>query len=396
MLRDEFKRLSGRKGLSSLHENSRYRRAAETLNGELFHGSNGTYVRIITDFDHNYIYNRAGISEWPYLFKAKHSYFGNSDLSGTLELNNLLFFDIETTGLGGSGTVPFLIGLGSITENGFQVRQYFLPDYPDEAAMLEAVRLEIKSDSTVVSYNGKAFDLPILKDRFIIHRVERHLELAGHIDLLYSVRKLYRRRLSNCTLSNIEKTILGHHRHDDIPGFLVPAVYFNWLSTEETIDLARVVRHNLDDIVSLFFILHHLTEVMEEPAKKITEPDDIYSFARLLQSRGENKEVWTLLEDFGHILRQQARYDILWLHSLAYKRGELLVKAVPLWEEIARTDSTESFWARIELAKYYEHRQKDYNTALKHAQSACENCPRHTFSPELDKRINRLRRKLAH
>jgi uncharacterized protein YprB with RNaseH-like and TPR domain len=400
MLRDKLGRMSGhivrpQKSPLCHPANRRYIHLADFLHGEVCSASNGTYIEIITDFPATYSHGPATLLEAldSVSFLNEHFQYG---AAGLLSLKKLLFFDMETTGLGGSGTVPFLIGCGSLTADGFQVRQYFLPDYPDEAAMLEAVRAEIKEDAIIVSYNGRTFDMPIFTDRLILHRIERNLAPAGHIDLLHSVRKIYRRRLKDCSLGNVEREILGYFRYDDIPGSLVPSVYFHWLATEEMSELARVLRHNVDDIVSLFFIMHNISEVMSNPIQNLGDPEDILSLAKILERRHENELLHKLLEEFHEIVWQRRRHDILMLHSLCCKRSNMWPKAVEIWEKIAQTDSPEAGLARIELAKYCEHRKKDMAAALHHAQSALETYRDDLRSmAALEKRLSRLQKKLS-
>ncbi len=375
---------------------SRYDKIAACLDGERIADSVGTYIKITTDLNETYAHGRFMIDDMLPPTPLEKRYFDWSDATDKLDPRKLLFFDMETTGLGGAGAVAFLIGFGSITENGFQVRQYFLPDFPDEETMLEAVRAEIKPDTIIVSYNGKAFDLPILTDRLIIQRVERNLQYADHIDLLNCVRRLYRRRLRDCTLSNVEQKILDFYRCDDIPGYLVPSIYFDWLNTDKTEQLKGVVEHNRNDIISLFFIIYQIASVLENPSDKISEPDDILSLAKIFERRREHKNVYRLLENFDDITLAHERYDILYLQSLSYKRGGHLEKAAGLWENIIVGRSSEAFWAYIELAKYNEHKIKDFKKALRMAEAAQKVCPlRPCLRQDLQRRIDRLTGKLA-
>ncbi len=399
MLRDRLNKFSDQIAGSKANEKMRevprrYQLAADALGGELCSNPHGTFVKIVNDFNEIYAHGGKSISQLdPAVLKFEH--FADGENPGRLSSDRLLFFDMETTGLGGSGTVPFLIGFGSITSDGFQLRQYFLPDYPDEAAMLEAVRQEISRDSIIVSYNGKAFDMPILVSRLILNRVERNLEFGAHVDLLHSVRRLYKRRLKDCSLSNIEREVLGYFRYDDIPGYLVPSVYFNWLSTDETSIMKKVIRHNIDDIISLLFVIHHIGEVRDNPAAAALQPDDLLSLARILEKRGEHDEICGLLAGFGEMIRANQRYDLLFLQALAFKRAGVLREAVAIWEEISGSRSLESFLARVELAKFYEHQARDIRAAMNSACSARENCPASPYmAGELERRINRLERKL--
>ncbi len=376
-------------------QKNRYRDIADFLQGEIKELAGGSFIKIMTDFDEYYAHGQKTIEDLQSLSAPKRIFFGESEESLTVNPEKMLFFDMETTGLGGAGVVPFLIGLGSVTNNGFQVRQYFLPDYPDEEAMLEAVRTEIKDDTILVSYNGKSFDLPILIDRLIIHRVERNLRFADHIDLLHSARRLYRRRLKDCTLKNIEREVLDFYRIDDTPGYLVPSIYFDWLNSGNTADLGGVVEHNLYDIVSLYFILFQVAAVQTEPESQISDPDDILSLVKIHERRREYKKICQTLENFDDLILGSDRYDILFLKSMSHKRDGQFESAAALWNKIAEVATKEAYICNIELAKYYEHKIKDYKKALIYTNSAREKCPSKAAEKEaITKRINRLTTKI--
>jgi len=399
MLKDKLSRFS--RQINSPQESGpdepeydRYKLARKCLGGQLHELSAGTFLEIVSDFDSAYFHGEFTIGDIAESGSFRTAHFYRSGDYDLINPEKLLFFDIETTGLGGSGTVPFLIGCGSPVGGNFRVRQYFLPDYPDETAMLEAVREEINHDTIIVSYNGKAFDLPILTDRLILHRVERHLEFADHIDLLHAARRMFSRRLQSCTLGNIEKNVLSFYRTDDIPGELVPAVYFNWLNNMETSDLKGVVEHNLNDIVSLYFLMHHISAAQENPGGRVVEPDDIYSLARIFESRKEHDRVNRMIEDCRNTVSD--RSDILFMQSMACKRIGDFDTAVAIWHDIANSGGSEAFSAMVELAKYYEHRARHFNLALEISMRATSVCPDSPYiRADLKKRVERLRRKLS-
>jgi uncharacterized protein YprB with RNaseH-like and TPR domain len=400
MLRDKLNNLSSDiidddNRINDTSGNERYSRLAECLNGKIIYYDSGAFIKIFNDHGDTYAHGRKMLIDLKQgrRFRRKHFYFNDKDIS--IPESKLLFFDMETTGLGGVGVVPFLIGFGSVKKNGFQVRQYFLPDYPDEEAMLTAVREEIKDDSVIVSYNGKSFDLPILTDRFILHRIDRNLKIADHIDLLHCARRMFRRRLKDCTLTNIEREILDYHRQDDIPGYLIPSIYFNWLNYDETEYLAGVVEHNRMDIISLYFFMHHLADIGTSPEDELAEPDDILSLARIINSGKEYRNVHRTLESFNNITSAYNRHDIMFFHSIACKRAGEWEKAVDLWKKIVESVNSETYTALIELAKYYEHRIKDLPVSLDYARKAQKLCPdRPADKSDLLKRIARLKRKM--
>jgi len=402
MLRNKLSKLDKHFGSSGIKkaaekeevEYNRYRVAKELLGGEVCDFSGGRFLKIKSNFNAAYKHGNLTIGQLGKFEPCRYFHFDRFGSQESINPEKLLFFDMETTGLGGSGTVPFLVGFGSVRGGSFQVRQYFLPDYPDEAAMLEAVREEITDDTIVVSYNGKSFDMPILIDRMIINRVEQNLEFAGHIDLLHSARRLYRRRLGSCTLSNIERNILDFQRFDDIPGELVPAVYFDWLNNIGTELLGRVVEHNLNDIVSLYFLMYHIALAQDNPGDRLADADDIYSVARIFEKRKEYDKVYQVLTDCRQIISDNKRYDILYMQSMACKRIGRFDEAVGIWTDLSGKSNEQTFMALIELAKYYEHRKRDYTTALKYSYKAQKVCPARRYDMDnIVKRMSRLERK---
>lgn len=404
MLRDKLSKLdkhfgsSGKKEKEEKEETeyNRYRIAQKILGGETCDLTSGTFLKIESNFNSEYKHGNLTINQLTEFAPCRYSHFERYGGQESVDPERLLFFDIETTGLGGSGTVPFLIGFGSVIGDSFQVRQYFLPDYPDEAAMLEAVREEIDENTIIVSYNGKSFDMPILVDRMIINRVDRNLKFSEHIDLLHSARRLYRRRLRSCTLSNIERNILDFQRFGDVPGELVPAVYFNWLNSMGTELLGQVVEHNLNDIVSLYFLMYHIALAQENPGDRLTDADDIYSVARIFEKRKEHDKVSQTLTDCRQIISDNNRYDILFMQSLACKRTGRFDEAVSIWTDIAGKSNAQTFLALIELAKYYEHREKNYTAALECSQKAQKICPARRYDrDDIARRMIRLERKLT-
>lgn len=404
MLRDKLSKLdkhfkpSGKKKteVKADDEYNRYQIARKLLGGELCELSSGTFLKIESNFDSVYKHGNLTINQLSESAPFRYAHFEQCDNQESVDLSRLLFFDIETTGLGGSGTVPFLIGFGSVIGDSFQVRQYFLPDYPDEAAMLEAVREEVTEETILVSYNGKSFDMPILIDRMIINRVERNLKIGGHIDLLHSARRLYRRRLQSCTLSNIERNILDFQRYGDVPGEMVPAVYFNWLNSMGTQLLGQVVEHNLNDIVSLYFLMYHIAMAQDNPGDRLIDADDIYSIAKIYEKRKQPDKVCQILANSFQIILDNKRYDIMFTQSLACKRSGRLDEAVSIWTKIADAENSQSFMALIELAKYYEHRKKDCVVALECTHRAQRACPARRYEKnEIVRRLARLEKKLA-
>jgi len=266
-----------------------------------------------------------------------------------------LFFDTETTGLsGGAGTTAFLIGLGRSEGTDFIMTQYFLRDYPGEPLMLNFLKEDFKRAGLLISYNGKSYDSPLLRTRFLMNRIP--FEFAEQLDLLYPVRKLYRRTLPNCRLGTAETFLLQNPRQGDIPGSEIPDMWFNFLKDNNADSMSQVFEHNRLDIVRMADLLTYLENVLSHPEEQ--KPfRDLFALGRFLTER-DNPLGIELLEQAIRKgdPRAEAYLSVYWK-----RRGEW-DRAVGLWESILRKRS--GLYAGTELAKYLEHHRKNLSSAL--------------------------------
>ena len=376
---------------------ARYRKLADVVDGQLVNHPAGCYCLVRQVYPFGFSLGNEDLDRVKPSALVASSSFSMTDREGEVPLGSLLFFDTETTGLGGAGAVPFLVGCGSLTHQGFEVRQYLLPDYSDEAAMLEQVLAEFDSQTTLVSYNGIAFDINLLRDRMIVNRVARELPQADHFDLLHSARRLWRRRLSDCRLTNIERELFGFYRDDDIPGHLIPSVYFDWLQTDNLSFMNSVLEHNRFDILSLYFLLLRVDEVFRSGGASLDTADDLYSLSRVYGRRRRPDKVVGNFESLQQTTTHPLDTEVVFFHSLAFKRRGDWSKAVELWLSLTEQTGRESYEACLELAKYYEHRAKDCRRALDFAHRAGRiGTPSQRRRDNFETRIGRLKRKLCH
>ena len=276
------------------------------------------------------------------------------------DLREAVFLDTETTGLaGGAGTAAFLIGVGWFEGERFHVRQYFMRDYHEEAALLHALAAELARFPRLVTFNGKMFDVPLLDARFRLNRSRFPLAEAPHFDLLHPARRLWKARLESCRLQSLEAALMGLHRNGDIPGEEIPQVYFDYVRQRDGRKLARVFDHNRQDIVSLAALAVHACTWVED--RRAEDARDVYSLARVLErarlfDRSEAEYERAVALDAGP-LRGQALLRLAWR---AKRRGEH-ERALALWDEAGRAGEVEA-WR--ELAMHHEHRARDYDRAL--------------------------------
>lgn len=172
-------------------------------------------------------------------------------LPETCDPNDLVYLDTEATGLStGAGTYAFLVGLGRLVPSGFEVTQYLMRDVSEEEPMLEAVAADLARSRVLVTYNGKAFDWPLLRGRFRLNGV-RAGEPAHHLDMLVHARRLWRRRLGTARLMLIEEHVLGHERTGDLNSWMIPEAYFHFVHEGREDLMDRILHHNALDIVAL-------------------------------------------------------------------------------------------------------------------------------------------------
>ena len=282
------------------------------------------------------------------------------------DIRRVLFLDTETTGLsGGAGTVAFEIGLGFIDSGSMVIRQYVMRDYSEEGPMLEEIAGLFRRFDTVVSFNGKAFDLPLLESRMVMNRIRLAVTQMPHLDLLHAARRVYKLRLKRCNLAALEEAVLGQHRSDDLPGAQVPQRYFDYIRTREFALLEDVLRHNLDDVKSLASLTGHLCAVFRQP-EQLSHPQDVFGVGKTLMRGGKTQKARACFKILGHsTLSAQAHMHL----ALSYKREKDWKEAAQTYEiMIARGDG--GIWPYIEMAKYYEHVARDIPRALHYANGA--------------------------
>lgn len=288
-------------------------------------------------------------------------------------IRDLVFLDTETTGLaGGTGTVAFLVGIGYFQRENFVVDQFFMRDFHEEPSLLHGIKDLLRSRRGLVSFNGKVFDWPLLKDRFTMHRIQFD-ETEWHFDLLFASRRIWRERLASCSLNSIEENILEVKRKDDIPGELIPSVYFNYIRNQEAEPIKKVFEHNLKDILSLVTLMGCLGSVIHNPLQhSMCSSEDLYCLGRLFKSMGQlDRSCDCYLESAKRAQSQFIKQKALKELSFVLKKKGDYVKAVEIWKWMVSKNSLKIF-PYVEWAKHLEHREKDYETAIKVVKRAIE------------------------
>lgn len=359
----------------------------------------------------------------PVHFSPHHPQFG---LHRHLDFTQAAFIDTETTGLGGgAGIYAFMVGVGTFetspgrTDLEFVVRQFFMRSPTEEAALLVALTDLLSRYAMTVTFNGRTFDLPLLRARLRYNAWAPALDHDGaallaadrpHLDLLHPARRLWRRRLGSCRLINLEEQILTLHRSaEDVPGHLIPQMYADYVRSGDATEVNRIFYHNHEDIVSMVSLAERLGHILGAGIDELADAELV-------------NEDWTSL---GELYLQQEQPDAA---EQAYRRGlatvhdpaerahlflrlGLLQKRAGRWHEASET------WQRwistvpgpdptpyVELAKLCEWQVKDYEQAamwtgwalhnLRNSASGLTPARRAALLAELEHRLARVQRKL--
>ena len=305
------------------------------------------------------------------------------------------FLDTETTGLaGGTGTCAFLVGIGAIEDEGFRVRLFFMRDFDEEAAMLQAIGEFLRRFDVLVTYNGKCFDAPLLETRFRLKRQHNPIARMRHLDLLHPARRLWKERLPSCGLGTVESEILGVERHGDVPGALIPRRYFDFVRTGRSAPLKPVFRHNVIDIVSLACLGRLLLPVFADPeSANLRHGTELLGLARWLAQQGELERGLGLYHKAIRAgLPSERLFDAVWESARLERRTGNFAAQVRLLQDLSRVANVHRAAAYVELAKHYEHRRKNLDRALEMTRNAQQHAP----SDDLAHRERRLLRKIGY
>ena len=329
-------------------------------------------------------------------------YSGDSRLA-ELGPENFLFLDTETTGLSGAGVLAFMVGVAFFEGDALLVRQFFLRDHADEAAMLAQLADLLDERPGLITFNGRSFDLPLLDNRYLMQRLDGSagdLLERPHLDLLPPARRLWRRRLPSCSLGSLEQHILGLPRtQEDVPGWAIPALYVAYLRDGDAGDISRVFYHNRMDLLSMVVLAARIGRHFARPLAD-DDPLDLLSLARWQLALGMSAEAE---ETLRLVAEQDAPLEVyhqsLLELALMLKRAGRRDEALPLWQQVAVT-SFDDVSAHVELAKHYEWQSHDLRLAKSwttRALKLLDNARNIAAAgqEELEHRLARLERKLA-
>ena len=312
--------------------------------------------------------------------------------------DSIVFLDTETTGIqGGTGMVPFLVGLGYFEGDDFRMAQYFMRDFDEEPSLLLAIGDLLQRFKLVVTYNGSSFDLPLLETRFTLARLNSPFADMAHLDLLPGARRLWRQGHGSCRLAALESKIVSFLRGPDIPGGMIPRAYFDFLQGRGSSVMNAVLKHNVHDVVSLAALTVCACDRTVREPSALDDPLDLYSLARIMENTSEWKSAVDLYEmavsgGLPHAVLFKARESLAVLSRRAGNHSRALV----LCQELIK-DVTFSMVGHEGAAIHYERIAGDAVRALEvveqglaHLGDAGET---HRWRVSLTARRERLRQK---
>ncbi len=351
------------------------REVAERLGGELCENEGGRYVLVRSRYDGRQVYGGSPIADYATLDGEGLRVLGNIAQAPVAE-GPVLFVDLETTGLsGGAGTVAFLIGVGFFDDGDFHVHQYVLPSLGAERAQLMAAGEVIRAARTLVTFNGKSFDVPVMETRWAMHRMSLPWANLPHVDLLPPARRLWRRR--ECRLTALEEDVLGLARAGDVPGAEIPSRYVGYLRRGDPAPLVPVLEHNRLDLLSLAALTARGCRLVAEGVARASGAAQCLALGGLYERAGRINDA---LECYRHAAGRASddddiRADALSRLARRSRRTRQYGAAARDWARILELPAAPARIVReaVEaLAIHHEHRLRDLTRATDFARQALQ------------------------
>lgn len=370
------------------------------IKGEWLHDELGGVYKVSKKFESGYRHGRI-LLESDFSFSKLLALNGISNTD--IRLKDILFIDTETTGLsGGTGTMAFLIGLGYFSQKAFTIDQYFLDDPAGELSLMNVINNQINNFKIVVSYNGSSFDIPLLRTRFTMNRLRSPFNQMEHFDLLHLSRRIWKLRLTSLKLKDIENEILEFFREEEeVPGWMVPQIYFDFIHTRDARPLGGVFYHNRMDVLSLALIFDYASGLIINPLiDNAVMKEDIISIARFFEKQGDQERSTELFRSsLANGLPENLSAHFLFKMGCLCRKHKNDEIALELWKYSFERGE---YQAAIELSKFYEHQARDFIEARHWALSGLDLLKgNHRTTPltnqdqvKIINRLNRIEKKI--
>jgi uncharacterized protein YprB with RNaseH-like and TPR domain len=361
-------------------------------------------------FDGRAVYGRARVADCAGAI-ARGATKAAAMLAGAPAGPPFLFFDLETTGLsGGAGTCVFLVGFGLFEADTFITKQYLLAAHGDERPMLHLVAAELARAGSLVSFNGRSFDLPILETRYLFHRLECAIRSLPHIDVLHPARRFWGGARAGaadasepCSLVALEEHVLAARRTGDVPGFEIPARYFQFVRSGNARPLAAVLEHNRLDLLALAALCGRLVHLVSAGPSAAATAQEVVALGRLYMRGGMVDDARSAFERAlamagNEVGAAALRVESLRALAVAGRRAGRHVDAADRWRQLLATPgcpATFASEATEALAIHHEHRVRDLPAARAFALEGLTVSARASVAQRARHRLARLERKIA-
>lgn len=373
-----------------------YSEAVEVLGGTLESGPDGSTFTVRRTYPAGDLYGRWPLGEYPSpsvdALEILAADDGERDCVDSQR--GVICLDLETTGLcGGAGTVGFIVGLGWFEANAFATCQYFLSRLPDERRLLRSVADGLRHTHTIITFNGKSFDAPVMETRYAFHRLRSPLDGLRHVDLLHPSRHLWAGDESR--LVSLERTVLGLRRVGDVPGAEIPGRYVAYLQDGDARRLAPVLEHNRLDLVSLGVLTGLACQLVRAGAGVADDALQALGLGRVYEKVGRHESAvacYRRVSGFTPAERPvttpagssttdiEASAHALGRLASIYRRQRRYSDAAAAWTRLLRLPRVPGRLRReasLALAVHHEHRLRD----LRQAQCFADMHSRRSLTP---------------
>jgi uncharacterized protein YprB with RNaseH-like and TPR domain len=390
---------------------------AEILGGEWRESRGQRFLVIDRKYSPGYRHGRMAVADglpppdgmWPFL----------PLLAGTSCSGRPIFVDLETTGLaGGAGSYAFVVGCGWFEPSAvFLTRQFFLSSFAGERGLLEGVAEATDGAGTLVTFNGKSFDMPLMETRFLLHRMETPFAGMPHVDMVHPARRLWRgaddgdevrtaerslmnRRMTDCRLSTLEGALCGHWREGDVDGCEIPSRYFHYVRSGDARALHSVMEHNRLDLLALALVTARASQLLEEGPSAASSAREALGMGRLYERAGLAAEARASFDRAAAMPAADpvTRAEALRASAVLSRRQKRYEDAAAAWRRILEMRGSPPHISREAvdaLAVHHEHRLRDPFAARTFALQAMTLPHTSARREAVQHRLARLDRKLG-
>lgn len=395
---DRLRGIVRRGGLAEAREHTSPAEAgdpAEILDGEWRHAGSHRFLVVDRSYAPGHRHGSSTVAD---SLPPEEGWSRLGLLAGTPCGGNLLFIDLETTGLaGGAGSYAFLVGCGWFGRGRFHVRQFLLSSFASERALLEALRDVAGTLDAVVTYNGKSFDLPLIETRYALNRLSTPFAEMPHVDMLHHARRLWHGHDAGHRLSNLETSLLGHDRERDVPGFEIPSRYFHFVRTGDARPLDAVLEHNRRDLLSLALLTARAAQLLDEGVTAATTAREALGIGRLYERSRMTADALACYARAAEI-GPGVCAEALYAHALLLRRNRRYAAAADVWQRLLDLGDCPPRLEREAaeaLAVHHEHRLRSLLSARNLAMRSLQYDATVTRREAIEHRLARLDRKLA-